>query len=159
MPVTRKESFYFGLIMCTGMVSVMTIYNLILHDLIGDLTVGSFIIQFLSGFIVALVIDLFLVGPTVKKFVSTLPIAPTNIVLKVITMSFCMVTGMVIFMSLFGLFNMIMFSSVQIDSLLGSYVHIAFMNFIVAIPLQLIVMGPLVRFIFIKFVKKETAVA
>lgn len=64
-----------------------------------------------------------------------------------------MVIGMVLFMSLYGLGAAYFSNSLIGESLLESYFSFVFKNFIFAFPLQLIIMGPLVRYLFIKFVK------
>ncbi len=63
MPTTKKESLYFGLIMCFGMVLVMTIYNLYLNGMFGKVTFLERISDFLIGFTIAFILDLYLVGP------------------------------------------------------------------------------------------------
>lgn len=70
-------------------------------------------------------------------------------------MATTMVIGMVFFMSFFGMAMMYLHDGLQGDSFVSIYFTIFIKNFIMAYPLQLIIMGPLVRFLFAKFVMKK----
>jgi len=70
-------------------------------------------------------------------------------------MATTMVIGMVFFMSFFGMAMMYLHGGLQGDSFVSIYFSIFIKNFIMAYPLQLIIMGPLVRFLFAKFVMKK----
>lgn len=70
-------------------------------------------------------------------------------------MATTMVIGMVFFMSFFGMAMMYLHGGLQGDSFVSIYFTIFIKNFIMAYPLQLIIMGPLVRFLFAKFVMKK----
>ncbi len=70
-------------------------------------------------------------------------------------MATTMVIGMVFFMSFFGMAMMYLHGGLQGDSFVSIYFSIFIKNFIMAYPLQLIIMGPLVRFLFTKFVMKK----
>ncbi|WP_042222271.1 hypothetical protein [Oceanobacillus manasiensis] len=160
MPTTKKESFYFGLMMCSGMVIVMTFYNLFMQDLLGVIPVTGIIFNLLLGFIVAFALDLYFVGPVARKIAFSLPIKQDMKIVKILTMSVLMVLGMVICMSLYGLITASVVGGLGEGSLLESYASIAMKNVILALPLQLIIMGPLVRYAFTKFVKRnEVSVA
>ncbi|WP_042118726.1 hypothetical protein [Paenibacillus larvae] len=47
MPTSKKESIQFGLMMCFGMVLVMTIYNLLLNGVNGSITIPKVIGEFM----------------------------------------------------------------------------------------------------------------
>src|SRR3954463_8624147 len=98
MPTTKKESILFGTMMCFGMVLVMSVYNLFLNGLIDELSVGKMLIEGIIGFMIALLLDLFLVGPTAKKVAFMLPFDKSKKVYVILAISFCMVIGMVLFM-------------------------------------------------------------
>ncbi|QDP41098.1 DUF2798 domain-containing protein [Radiobacillus deserti] len=155
MPTTKREGLIFGIMMCLGMVLVMANYNLWLNDAYGHLSIGGILVELLIGFVIALLLDLFLVGPVAKALTFRIPFNKTNKLLFVLIMSTCMIIGMVLFMSIFGLITQIIGSGLDEKGILITYLVICFKNFIVAYPLQLIIMGPLVRFIFVRFVKKE----
>ncbi|OLS40078.1 DUF2798 domain-containing protein [Bacillus sp. MRMR6] len=160
MPTTRKESLQFGLMMCFGMVFVMTFYNLILNGAIGSMKLTTVLGELMIGFILALGLDIIIVGPVAKKIVFTLPIDKSKKFIVILAMSTCMVVGMAFFMSFFGLAISYLHNGVQGDSFLVKYLTTFGMNFIVALPMQLLVMGPLVRLLFIKFVvNNKTSVA
>ncbi|TWG74344.1 hypothetical protein L604_000700000390 [Bacillus subtilis J27] len=115
--------------------------------------------QMVIGFMVALLFDLLLVGPLAKKIAFRMPFDKTKKIYVILAMSTCMVIGMVLFMSVFGLVTAVLANGLNGDSLFSAYLMIVLKNFILAYPLQLLIMGPLVRGIFMKFVKpKLTAV-
>jgi hypothetical protein len=153
MPTTKKENMYFGLMMCTGMVIVMTLYNLVINDLIGIIPLKGIFMQFVLGLAVAFLLELFIVGPVAHKVAFLLPYDKSNGLYVILAISCCMVVGMVCLMSLFGLGTAYLLDGLSGGSLWENYASIAFKNFIFALPLQLIVMGPFIRFLFARFVK------
>lgn len=153
MPTTKKEDFYFGMMMCFGMVVVMTFYNLIRNGLIGTISLQGLLMQFVLGFIIAFLLELFIVGPVAKKIALSLPYDKSKKVFVILSISFCMVIGMVLCMSLYGLVTAYFSNGLAGKALLETYFSFVFNNFIFAFPLQLIIMGPLVRYLFSKFVK------
>ncbi|TXK83953.1 hypothetical protein [Paenibacillus sp. N3.4] len=155
MPTTKKEDFYFGLMMCFGMVVFMTFYNLFTHGLIGTISLKGLLIQLISVFIIASLLELFIVGPVAKKIALSLPYDKSKKVFVILSLAFFMVSGMVLCMSLYGLGSSYFSNSLIGESLLKSYFSLVLKNFIFAFPLQLIIMGPLVRYLFIKFVKDK----
>ena len=159
MPTTRKESILFGTMMCFGMVLIMSVYNLFLNGLIGELSVGEMFIEGAIGLMIALLLDLFLVGPTAKKVAFMLPYDKSKKVFVILAISFCMVVGMVLFMSLYGLGTAFLTNGVRTGSMITSYFTIVIKNFIVAFPLQLLIMGPIVRFLFVKIVKAKNSMS
>jgi hypothetical protein len=155
MPTTKKEDFYFGLMMCSGMVVFMTLYNLIANGLIGTTPLKGIIIQFVLGFIIAFLLELFIVGPVAKKIAFSLPYDKSKKLYVILSLSLCMVCGMVLSMSLFGLGTAYFANSLMSESLLASYFSIVLKNFIFALPLQLLIVGPLVRFLFAKIIASK----
>ncbi|MFA1736546.1 DUF2798 domain-containing protein [Lysinibacillus fusiformis] len=153
MPTTRKESLYFGLIMCFGMVLFMTLYNFYLNDIFGQISFLGGIADFLIGFIVAIILDLYLVGPIAKKIAFKLTANTSNVLFKILTISTCMVIGMAFFMSIYGLITSYFHNELYSNSVIKEFLSVFCRNFIVALPLQIIVMGPIVRFLFNKFIK------
>jgi hypothetical protein len=157
LPATKKESVCFGIMMCFGMVFVMTFYNLLL---IGkrEIPFKDVFFEFIIGFAIALLLDLFIVGPGAKKVALKLPIDKSKKLSIIIAISTCMVVGMAFFMSFFGMALTYMHNGLTGSSFLINYLAIFIKNFLVAYPLQLIIIGPLVRFLFIKFVSKNQIV-
>lgn len=66
MPANKKEGLIFGVMMCFGMVCVMSIYNAIINGAIHDFSLVT-AFEMVIGFIVALLLDLLLVGPLPKR--------------------------------------------------------------------------------------------
>ncbi|HDR7516473.1 DUF2798 domain-containing protein [Bacillus mobilis] len=158
MPTTRKENLQFGMMMCLGMVIVMTFYNLLLNGIGGSIHIKEIALELLIGFIIALLIEICIVGPCAKKLVFALPFDKSNKVNIIIAMATLMVIGMVFFMSFYGMAMMYLHNGLNGDSFVSMYFSIFIKNFIMAYPLQLIIMGPLVRFLFGKFVLKNKVV-
>ncbi|MCY2907547.1 DUF2798 domain-containing protein [Bacillus anthracis] len=158
MPTTRKENLQFGMMMCLGMVIVMTFYNLLMNGSGGPIHIKEIALELLIGFIIALLIEISIVGPCAKKIVFMLPFDKSKKINIIIAMATAMVIGMVFFMSFFGMIMMHLHGGLQWDSFVSIYFSIFIKNFIMAYPLQLIIMGPLVRFLFAKFVLKNKAV-
>ncbi|MCU5717339.1 DUF2798 domain-containing protein [Bacillus cereus] len=158
MPTTKKENLQFGMMMCLGMVIVMTFYNLLMNGSGGPIHIKEIALELLIGFIIALLIEISIVGPCAKKIVFMLPFDKSKKINIIIAMATAMVIGMVFFMSFFGMIMMHLHGGLQGDSFVSIYFSIFIKNFIMAYPLQLIIMGPLVRFLFAKFVLKNKAV-
>ncbi|WP_242247359.1 DUF2798 domain-containing protein [Bacillus cereus group sp. BfR-BA-01523] len=157
MPTTRKENLQFGMMMCLGMVIVMTFYNLLMNGARGPIHIKEIVLELIIGFIIALLIEICIVGPCAKKIVFALPFDKSKKVNMIIAMATTMVIGMVFFMSFYGMAMMYLHNGLHGDSFASIYFSIFIKNFIMAYPLQLIIMGPLVRFLFGKFVLKNKA--
>ncbi|WP_062107590.1 DUF2798 domain-containing protein [Bacillus niameyensis] len=155
MPTTKKESLQFGLIMCFGMVLVMTIYNFYLNGSIGKMTFIEGISDFFIGFVIAFILDMFIVGPNAKKIALKLTINTTKKLYTVLAISICMVLGMAFFMSIYGLVSTYIHNGFTSNSVVVDYFTVFGRNLIIALPLQVIIMGPLVRYIFTKYIKSN----
>ncbi|MGO5007486.1 DUF2798 domain-containing protein [Bacillus wiedmannii] len=149
MPTTRKENLQFGMMMCLGMVIVMTFYNLLLNGAGGPIHIKEIALELIIGFIIALLIEICIVGPCAKKLVFMLPFDKSKKINIIVAMATAMVIGMAM---------MYLHGGLQGDSFVSMYFSIFIKNFILAYPLQLIIMGPLVRFLFGKFVVKNKPV-
>ncbi|MGG5791280.1 DUF2798 domain-containing protein [Bacillus nitratireducens] len=158
MPTTRKENLQFGMMMCLGMVIVMTFYNLLMNGAGGPIHFKEIALELIIGFIIALLIEICIVGPCAKKIVFALPFDKSKKINIIVAMATVMVIGMVFFMSFYGMAMMYLHGGLHGDSFVSIYFSIFLRNFIVAYPLQLMIMGPLVRFLFGKFVLKNKGV-
>lgn len=138
MPTNKKESLIFTCMMCSMMVLGMSLYNLLLHH---HFSFPELIKGFIPGFMVAFILDEFVVGVLAKKIAAKAPIDPEKPIQIILTITFAMVLGMVTCMSLFGIIMELGFP----ESMLGLYLHAWKMNFIVALPLQLFIVGPISR--------------
>lgn len=138
MPTNKKEGIIFTTIMCSMMVLGMSLYNLLLHD---QLALTPLLTGLVPGFVVAFILDVFVVGVIAKKIAFRLPIKKENKLQLILIISSLMVLGMVTFMSLFG----VLIEGGIPDNLWAAYSEAWRMNVIVALPLQLLVVGPVSR--------------
>ena len=127
MPQNKRESLIYTVLMCFCMVLWMSMYNVTLH-------MGGFSLEVLKeGW---------------KKFAFTYLVKPEDSVLKkVICVSCSMVVPMVIIMSMYGAVEGCVRSGAWSQLLMIWMTNIP-KNFIMALPFQLLVAGPLVRFVF-----------
>lgn len=77
MPANKKEGLIFGVMMCFGMVCVMSIYNAIINRAIYDFSLMT-VFEMVIGFMIALLLDLLLVGPLAKKIAFRMPFDKTK---------------------------------------------------------------------------------
>lgn len=153
MPTTKKESLQFGFIMCFGMVFVMTIYNLYLNKSITEISFIQGIYNFVIAFVIAFILDVFIVGPNAKKVALKITANTNKKIYKILSISVFMVIGMAFFMSIYGLISGYVHNGFEINSIAMDFWEVFAKNLIVALPLQIIIMGPLVRSIFLTFIK------
>jgi hypothetical protein len=144
VPKNFKEELFFSLIMAGLMVIVMAGYNVALSD---GFT-GGYLLEVLKGYPlalgVALILDLGVVGPLAKKlFFSRIfkPEMEQKPLIIGIWISVLMVAGMVSLMSAFGMIVTANFG----DNLLLTYLHTWLFNLMMALPLQLLIVGPIAR--------------
>ena len=138
MPRNKKEGIIFGVTMCFLMVCGMSAYNL---TLVGKLSFAKFAVGLIPGFIVAFFFDTVIVGPVAKKLAFKLPIDRDNKLQTILAISLLMITGMVTFMSVFGL----LMRPELPENIIQAYFTAWGMNFIAALPLQLLLVGPISR--------------
>ncbi|WP_086348902.1 DUF2798 domain-containing protein [Candidatus Enterococcus clewellii] len=143
MPTNKKESIIFTLMMCTMMVFGMSVYNTFLHKGMGGMTPSEILPGFLPAFLVALVLDVLIVGPFAKNIAfKLLGKNKGKMPLTALVISGCMVLGMVLCMSLFGLIMQQNFSG----NVLINYLQAMSLNAVCAFPLQLLIVGPVSRY-------------
>ncbi|UOW67882.1 DUF2798 domain-containing protein [Paraclostridium bifermentans] len=142
----KKEHFIFILMICTTMVFIMSCYNIAIIEGFSLSIFKHAIMGFPLAFVYALIGDIFIVGKIVK-LISSKILNPNDSIAKVgLCMSFFTGCGMVIWMSLFGVVTNIGLSS----NFVYAYIIAMFTNFIFAIPLNLLIVSPLMRFLFFK---------
>ncbi|AQQ54885.1 hypothetical protein [Planococcus lenghuensis] len=152
MPTNKKEGLLFGLMMVFGMVLFMYTYNLVMEGLWKELSIAAIALQFLITLMVAFIVESFLIGPLAGGFVSKLRYDKSKKWKNILAMSGCMVTGMVLTMSVFGLAVKFMISGID-GSLLSDYVQLVGQNFIMALPVQLLIVGPIARWVLTAFIQ------
>ncbi|GAB6457503.1 hypothetical protein bcgnr5390_58160 [Bacillus luti] len=136
----------------------MTLYNVLMNGAGGPIHIKEIVLELLIGFIIALLIETCIVGPCAKKIVFALSFDKSKKINIIVAMATAMVIGMVFFMSFFGMAMMYLHNGLNGDSFISIYFSIFIKNFMMAYPLQLIIMGPLVRFLFTRFVMKKKSV-
>ncbi len=146
MGETKLQKNIFTVMMCCGMVLGMTAYNIILHVGFSASVFRMLVKEIWLVFTVAFILDYFIVGPFAKKQVFSIVKPNTKKIIIILSISSTMVVCMVLLMSIFGsiLSEGFSFNAVKI------YPKTVLFNFIAALPLNLIVVSPLVRFLFLK---------
>ncbi len=144
MPKNFKEEIFFSLIMAGLMVFVMAGYNVALTDGFSD----GYVLEVLRGYplalLIALILDLGVVGPTAKKvFFNHIfqPEMEQKPAIIGICISILMVAGMVTLMSAFGMIVTHNFAG----NIALTYLHTWIFNLFMALPLQLLIVGPIAR--------------
>ncbi|MGL5313695.1 MAG: DUF2798 domain-containing protein [Peptostreptococcaceae bacterium] len=146
MGKNKKEHFIFILMICTSMVFIMSCYNI---ALIKGFSLEIFkyaVLGFLPAFIFALIGDIFVVGKIVKIIASKILTPTDSMMKKGMVMSFFTGCGMVLWMSFYGTVTNVGFG----PHFLAAYGMGIVKNFVFAIPLNLLIVSPLIRFVFFK---------
>lgn len=143
MPKNLKEEVSFTAFMASFMVLGMTVYNIILHNGINMNSLIDGLRGYPLALLTALILDIILIGPIVKKIVLSYADRKQlkNIKMVGLSISILMVLGMVSFMSIFGM----LMSPIPESNLGWTYIKTWSLNFIVAMPLQLLIVGPFAR--------------
>ncbi len=147
MPKTRGESIFFTAITAWMMVYAMTLYNTVLA--MGHFTNATFFIALKGMWIEYIIIALlaYFVSSHLAKMCAFKVVCPKD---RPIFIIFAIQTFTVIwqvaFASVLGVYHGYGFTSNFIPHYLMTYCR----NFIMALPLQLIIVGPLARLIFRK---------
>lgn len=151
MGQTKGQKFLFTLMMCFGMVLFMTIYNMILNEGFHSNLFTNLLKEFWLGFIVALICDVFIVAKIAKPiaFKIVKPNEDTKPIKLILTISSCMVVGMVLLMSIYGSVLAVGFNM----QALKIYPIVVVKNFIMALPLNMLIVSPIVRLMFTKVFK------
>lgn len=149
MPSNKKEGIIFAIFMCSGMVLIMTFYNILLHGV--SITFGGAVLQLLITFIVAFIVES-LVEPIASKLALSFPYDKSKQINVILAISFCMVPAMVLIMSVYGLFLTSIMVGME-GSIFTAYLKTVGLNFIVALPAQLLIVGPISRGLLTKFIK------
>lgn len=151
MPQNKRESLIYTIMMCFTMVLWMSFYNVALQA--GGIHTSVFRdgwIGFPLAYLCAMCLDWFVVGNLAKGFAFRFLVTPeSSTARKIIAISSCMVVGMVFFMSFYGAVEGCIHSGAWNQLLLNWLINIP-RNFIMALPFQLLVAGPMVRTLFRK---------
>ena len=152
MPRNFKEALLFTCMMCAMMVFGMSIWNL---HVAGAFAWRHAFLGFFPGFVVAFILDMLIIGPLAKKVAfSLIPRDLKSKYVKIFAVSGCMVLGMVTCMSLYG----IIFNSGLEGVSLAACGQAWLTNFVVALPYNFVVVGPIARY-FLGEIQKQTVLA
>jgi hypothetical protein len=146
MPINKKESLIYTTFMCFFMVYFMSVYNLMYEV---GFTTKAFQLAWNElplAICIAFILDWFIVSGPAKSFAFRFIGKDTPGWKKVVLISSMMIAGMVFFMSLFGA---VMHPNPNHGVLFNWLANIG-KNVIVALPLQLLIAGPIVRRFFRK---------
>ena len=145
MPKTKFQEFIFTLITSGCMIFIMGVYNVAIHT--GELQAATFkhaLHSFPLEWFIGLLCAFFIASRTSKYFafrVAKSTDRPIFIILCIQTFTVC---TMVPLMSLLGTIK----SSWITSNLIFIWLQTICLNFIMAYPLQILVVGPFCRFIF-----------
>ena len=154
MPTNKRESLIFTVIMCFCMVFGMSVYNVarVRGGAPTDVLAAAWL-GFPFAYVFAMLADWFVAGPIAKGVAFGHLVKPgmsTRAVALIV--SSCMVVPMVVIMSLFGCLEASLHVSGGIVALLpqlpGMWASNIAWNFIAALPLNLLVAGPIARALF-----------
>lgn len=151
MPKNKRESLIFTILMCFVMVFWMSLYNISLQTKEISLQVlEKAWLGLPFAYFIAICSDWFFVSKLAKSCAFRFFLNPTSTELKkALVISTCMVIPMVIIMSLYGAFE----ACIHLNN--WSKLPIIWLwniptNFIMALPFQLLIAGPFVRYVFRK---------
>lgn len=149
MPQNKRESLIYTVLMCFVMVLWMSIYNAALQYGKLDFEVlAAAWIGFPIAYVFAMCCDWFFVSKLAKGFTFGFLVKPEDSVLKkVVCVSFCMVVPMVLIMSLYGAVEGAVHTGGW-NGILSAWLFNIPRNFVMALPLQLLIAGPPVRKVF-----------
>ena len=145
MPKTRKESIFFTAITAWMMVYVMTLYNTVLAT--NSFTNATFFIA-LKGmwgeFIIIFLLAYFVSSHIAKHFAFRIVKKGDRPIFIIFAIQIFTVVTQVAFASIIGVFHGYGFNNNFIPDYLITYCR----NFVMALPIQLFLVGPLARWIF-----------
>lgn len=149
MPQNKRESLIYTVLMCFVMMLWMSIYNVALQYGKLDFEVLAVAwIGFPIAYVFAMCCDWFFVSKLARGFAFGFLVKPEDSVLKkVVCVSSCMVVPMVLIMSLYGAVEGAVHTGGW-NGILSAWLFNIPRNFVMALPLQLLIAGPLVRKVF-----------
>ena len=154
MPTNKRESLLFTFIMCFCMVLWMSFYNVSIMQ--GAPSAGALATAWLGfppAYVFAMLCDWFVAGPIAKAVAFRLFVRPgSSPRVAVLAVSTCMVVPMVTIMSLYGAFEAALHMPGGIPAALPAipmmWLRNIGLNFVMALPWNLLVAGPIARTVF-----------
>ena len=154
MPTNKRESLIFTFVMCFCMVFGMSIYNVARTQGGAPLDVlAAAWIGFPFAYVFAMCANWFVVGPITKGAAFKLFVKPGMPPYAItLIVSCCMVVPMVLVMSLYGAFEAMLHMpggvAGSLGMLPGMWLRNVAFNFVMALPWNLLVAGPVARALF-----------
>ena len=152
MPRTKGESIFFTALTAWLMVYMMTLYNTVLAT--GNFTNTEFLIA-LKGmwieYIIKALLAYFVSGHFAKICAFRIVQPEDRPIFIILAIQIFTVIWQVAFASVIGVYHGYGFTSNFMPDYLTTYCK----NFVMALPLQLIIVGPVVRFIFRSIFRKN----
>ena len=161
MPKNKRESLLFTFIMCFLVVLWMSIYNVALqHGGLSTSVIADAWLGFPPAYIFAMLCDWFIASPLAKGFAFKHLVAPGKSSPRAMTLavSTCMVFPMVFIMSLYGACEGAIHAGNAAIIPMAWLTNIP-MNFIMALPWNLLVAGPIARALFRRAFPEGTVLA
>ncbi len=154
MPKTKIESIFFTAITAWMMVYCMTVYNIVLatHEFTNQIFLHAFQ-QMWIEYIVIFLLAYFVSSKLSKYFAFKVVDHETKAIITILTIQTFTVIWQVAFASILGVYHGYGFTINFIPHYLMTYCK----NFLLALPLQLILVGPFARFIFRSTFRKNIA--
>ena len=160
MPQNKRESLIYTVLMCFTMVLWMSLYNVALqYGAVSLEVVAAAWLGFPIAYVFAMCCDWFLVSRLAKGSAFRFLVRPQDSPLKkVVCVSSCMVVPMVLIMSLYGACEGAVHTGMWSGVPLQWLINIP-RNFVMALPFQLLIAGPLVRRVFRRAFPEGTVLA
>ncbi|PWV90590.1 uncharacterized protein DUF2798 [Paenibacillus cellulosilyticus] len=141
---TRKQNLIFTIMMCCSMVLIMSLYNAVLNDGLTDTMLHAYWTGFIPTLCVAILWEMLIVVRIAKPLFFKYAPRITSPKRKPWLMSVLMVVGMVLGMTAYGL----MVNEHAEGQFASLYALGIVRNLIVALPIQIFVVSPLIRKLF-----------
>lgn len=145
MPKTKFQNFIFTLLTAWMMVYIMTLYNKVLA--IGEFTNATFLLALRSmwGEYVLSFLCAFFISSRVSKYFAFRIVKPGDRPIAIIfAIQIFTVVSQVALMSILGTYHVYGFTT----QIVPNYITVYCKNFVMALPVQLFIVGPLVRSVF-----------
>ena len=144
MPVNKKEQLIYTVLMVFVMASVLTTYNIVLHEGFSSEAIKNVWLIFPITAFIAFFIEVTFVGKIAFKLISKFVKESDPLPKKILISALCFVTQMVLLMSTICA---LLFNPFNEDWGTNWLISIP-RNFIMAYPLQVLIADPLVGFVF-----------
>lgn len=154
MPINKKENLIYTFLMVIVMAGGMTTYNVILENGMTIQSLKKAWLIFPITYFIAFTIEWFLISKLAFMLISKIVKENDHIIKKIVLSAFCFVSLMVISMSLI---TTLIFKPGE-GSILITWLQSIPKNFAMAYPLQILIAGPLVGFLFRKLFPVGTVV-